>query len=83
MTVPLVIFRQLEIRENGRYEVPVTIPREWIDDSRVSITFVTVQPDHDAWVKAYFHEGRGTNYSGLWTGEGNLLTAIPFAGTDF
>lgn len=43
------IFRHLEVSD-GRYEVPVTIPPEWIDDSRISITFVTIQPDHDAWV---------------------------------
>ena len=72
------IFRQLEIRD-GRYEVPVRIPPEWIDDSRVSITFVSIQPDHDTWVKAFFHEGKGTGYSGLWTSDGGLLPAIPYA----
>ena len=72
------ILRQLEIRD-GRYEVPVTIPPEWIDDSRVSITFLTIQPDHDAWVKSFFQEGKGGGYSGLWTSDGGLLPAIPYA----
>ena len=71
------IFRQLDIRE-GRYEIPLQIAPEWLDDSRVSITFVSIQPDHDAWVKAFFHEGRGTSYSGIWTGDGGMLAAIPF-----
>jgi hypothetical protein len=69
------ILRQLEIR-SGRYEVPVTIPPAWFDDSRVSITFLTIQPDHDAWVKAFFQEGKGVGYSGLWTYDGGLLPAI-------
>ncbi|HET6881036.1 MAG TPA: carboxypeptidase-like regulatory domain-containing protein [Pirellulales bacterium] len=72
------IFRQLDIEE-GRYEVPVKISPELIDDSRVSITFVTIQPDHDAWVKAFFHEGKGTSYRGLWTSDGDILPAVPFA----
>ncbi len=72
------IFRQLEIRD-GRYEVPVIISPEWIDDSRVSITFLTIQPDHDVWVKSFFHEGKGGGYKGLWMGDGGLLPAIPFA----
>ena len=71
------IFRQLDIVRNGRYEVPVKVPPEWIDDSRVSITFVSIQPNHDAWVKAFFHDGKGTSYSGIWAGDGGLLPAIP------
>ena len=72
------IFRQLDVRE-GRYEERVKIRPEWIDDSRVSITFVTIQPDHDAWVRSFFHEGKGTAYKGLWTGDGGMLPAISFA----
>ncbi len=72
------IFRQLEILRDGRYEMPVKIPAEWIDDSRVSISFGSIQPDHDAWVQAFFHDGKGTSYSGIWTGDGGLLRAIPF-----
>jgi hypothetical protein len=71
------IFRQLEIK-GGRYEVPVKIRPEWIDDSRVSLTFLTIQPKHDEWVKAFFHEGKGSSYKGLWTGDGGTLPAIPF-----
>ena len=71
------IFRQLNIRD-GRYEVPVKISPEWIDDSRVSLTFLTIQPAHDAWVKSFFHDGKGTSYKGLWTGDGAILSAIPF-----
>jgi len=73
-----VILRQLDIRE-GRYEVPVKIRPEWIDDSRVSITFVTIQPNHDEWVKKFFQEGKGTSYSGIWTGASAVVPAIPFA----
>lgn len=72
------IFRQLDIEE-GRYEVPITIQPELIDDSRVSITFVTVQPDHDAWVKTFFDQGRRTNYRGVWSTDGDFLPAIPIA----
>ena len=72
------IFRQLDIEEGG-YEVPITIQPELIDDSRVSITFVTVQPDHDAWVKAFFDQGRGTTYRGIWSTDGDFLPAIPIA----
>ena len=72
------IFRQLAPKA-GRYEVPVKIAPEWIDDSRVSLTFLTIQPDHDAWIKSFFHEGSGTSYKGLWTGDGGPMPAIPFA----
>jgi hypothetical protein len=71
------IFRQLDVRD-GRYEVPIKIAPEWIDDSRVAITFVTIQPKHDEWVKAFFQEGKGTSYSGIWTGESSKMPAIPF-----
>ncbi len=76
------ILRQLEISREGRYEVPLRISPEWIDDSRVSITFVSIQPNHDAWVKAFFHDGKGTGYSGIWTADGDLLPAIPFVTRD-
>lgn len=72
------IFKQLDIEE-GRYEVPVTVAPELIDDSRVSVTFVTIQPEHDAWVKAFFHDGKGTTYRGIWTSDGDILPAIPLA----
>jgi len=72
------IFQQLEILRDVRYRVPVKVPPEWIDDSRVSITFVSIQPDHDSWVKAFFHDGKGTKYSGIWTSDGGILPAIPF-----
>jgi hypothetical protein len=71
------IFRQLEI-EPGRYTVPVKIRPEWIDDSCVSITFVTIQPHHDDWVRSFFLEGKGTTYRGLWTGDGGLMPEIAF-----
>jgi hypothetical protein len=73
------IFKQLEVRD-GRYEVPVKIAPELIDDSRVSLTFVSIQPNHDAWVRSFFHDGKGTSYSGIWAGDGGILPAIPFEG---
>jgi hypothetical protein len=72
-----MILRQLDVRD-GRYQVPVKIPPEWIDDSRVRVTFVSIQPDHDAWVKAFFRDGKGTSYEGIWMSDGSILSAIPF-----
>jgi hypothetical protein len=71
------ILRQLDVLKEGRYRVPVRIPPDLIDDSRVSITFVTIQPEHDTWVKTFFVDGKGTNYRGLWTSDGGPLPAIP------
>lgn len=70
------IFRQIDAHA-GRYEVPLRVPPEWIDDSRVSLSFVTIQPDHDAWVRSFFLEGKGTSYKGLWAGDGGPIPAIP------
>jgi hypothetical protein len=72
------IFKQLAIVRDGRYQVPLKIAPEWIDDSRVSLTFVTIQPDHDAWVKSFFHDGKGTKYQGLWAEDNAPLPAVPF-----
>ena len=58
--------------------MPVKIPPDWIDDSRVSITFVTIQPDHDAWVQAFFHDGKGPHSARLWRRDVCQLSAIPF-----
>ena len=71
------ILRQLDIR-NGRYQVRVKLPPRSIDDSSVSITFLTIQPNHDAWIKSFFHDGSATGYKGLWTGDGATLPSIPF-----
>lgn len=70
------ILKQLDVRE-GRYEVAVKVPPELIDDSRVSITFVSIQPNHDEWVQTFFQDGKGAKYSGIWTAESNVLPAIP------
>jgi hypothetical protein len=72
------IFRQLEIHRDGRYQVPVKIRPEWIDDSQVSIAFVSIKPDHDAWAQALFHDGRGMHSSRIWRRDVCLLSAIPF-----
>ena len=72
------IFRQLDVLPGGRHRVPVKVRPEWIDDSRVSITFVTIQPEHDRWVRSFFLEGKGTSYKGIWAGDGGLLPEIPF-----
>jgi hypothetical protein len=80
------VVRSTDADEQGRFEledIPTTyrvaIPAEWIDDSRVSITFLTIQPDHDAWVKSFFREGKGGGYKGFWTSDGGILPAIPLA----
>ena len=72
------IFRQLDVKA-GRYEEKVKINPDWIDDSRVSITFVTIQPDHNDWVRAFFLEGKGTSYKGIWTADGGTMPEIAFA----
>jgi hypothetical protein len=72
------IFHQLDVRRDGRYRVPMKVRPDWIDDSRVSITFVSIQPEHDTWVRSFFLEGKGTGYSGLWVGDGGLLPEVPF-----
>jgi hypothetical protein len=71
------VLRQLDVRD-GRYEVPVKVPPDRIDDTRVVVTFVTVQPDHDAWVQAFFRDGKGTGYSGIWAADQAAVPAIPF-----
>ena len=38
--------------------------------------------NHDAWVKAFFEEGKGTTYSGIWLSDGDILPAIPFGEAD-
>jgi hypothetical protein len=72
------IFRQLDVKA-GRYEEKVKINPDWIDDSRVSITFVTVQPNHNDWVRAFFLEGKGTSYKGIWTADGGTMPEIVIA----
>ena len=72
------IFRQLDVKA-GRYEEKVKINPDWIDDSRVSITFVTIQPNHNDWVRAFFLEGKGTSYKGIWTADGGTMPEIAFA----
>jgi hypothetical protein len=72
------IVRQLEIRRDGRYQVPVKIRPEWIDDSQVSIAFVSIKPDHEAWVQALVHDGIRTHSSRIWRRDVCLLSAIPF-----
>ncbi len=75
------IFRQLEIQD-GRYEVRVKVPPKSIHDTRVSITFLTIQPNHDAWIKSFFDAGQGTAYKGLWAGDDATLPAIPIKAPD-
>ncbi len=58
-------------------DLPASVAAELLDDSRISITFVTIQSKHDAWVKAFFEEGKGTTYSGIWLSDGDVLPAIP------
>ncbi|MGQ0633358.1 MAG: M56 family metallopeptidase [Planctomycetaceae bacterium] len=71
------IFRQLPARSLGGYRVNVQAPPELIEHSSVSVTFVTIQPEHDQWVQAFFHEGKGTKYSGIWSGDGGKLLSVP------
>jgi hypothetical protein len=75
------IFRQLEIEPSGHYTVPVKIDPALVDDSRVSLTFVSIQPQHETWVKDFFHFGKKTSYSGIWTQDGGPLSTIPWSRT--
>jgi outer membrane protein assembly factor BamB/protocatechuate 3,4-dioxygenase beta subunit len=70
------IFKQLPARPNGGYHVNVQVPPDLIEHSSVSITFVTIQPEHDRWVKAFFHDGKGTSYSGMWSSDGGKLIGV-------
>ena len=53
---------------------------ELIDDSSISVTFVTIQPDHDRWVKTFFAERRGTAYRGIWAADSLQLVQIALDG---
>jgi hypothetical protein len=57
--------------------VPVKITPDLIDDSMVSLTFLTIQPNHDAWIKSFFQERKRTAYKGLWAEDGGMMQAIP------
>jgi hypothetical protein len=46
------------------------------------LTFLTIQPDHDAWVESSLQEGKETSYKGLRTGHDATLQAIPFEARD-
>lgn len=70
------IFKQLAARKTGGYQVNVQVKPDLIEHVQVSLTFVTIQPDHDKWVKAFFHDGKGTTYSGMWSGDGGKLPAV-------
>lgn len=70
------IFKQLPAQKAGPYHVNVQVKPELVAHSRVSLTFVTIQPDHDQWVKAFFHKGKGTSYKGMWISDGQPLSEI-------
>lgn len=73
------VFRQIEARPVGDYEVDVTVDPKFFAYSKVSTTFVTIQPEHDKWVDDFFHKGRGTSYKGLWSGDAGELRKLPVA----
>ena len=70
------IFKQLDI-ESGRYEVPVTIPAVRVADSEVAVTFVTIQKEHDAWVKRSSWKAKVRRIRASWTEDHAMLPAIP------
>jgi hypothetical protein len=70
------IFRQLAARPTDGYRETVQMKPEWFDHSSVSVTFVTIQPDHDTWVDDFFKKGTGTRYNGLWSADSGPLTKI-------
>jgi beta-lactamase regulating signal transducer with metallopeptidase domain len=74
------VLEQLSARESGGYHVDIQIDPELIDESSVSVTFVTIQPEHDEWVKAFFVEGRGTSYRGIWAADSQQLAQVALNG---
>jgi len=71
------IIRQRPAQEDGDYRVDVQVKPELFATSSVSVTFVTIQPEHDKWVQAFFHDGKGTKYSGMWIADGGNLAELP------
>jgi hypothetical protein len=49
--------------------------KDW-EGSLALITFLTIQRNHNAWVKSFFDEEKGTSYKGTWTGDDVILPAI-------
>lgn len=74
------IFKQLPAAAKGGYQVETQVPPELFATSTISVTFVTIQPNHDAWVTDFFHAGKKTTYSGMWSGEGGLLSRTALDG---
>ena len=73
------IFRQIEARPVGDYEVDLTVNPNLFAYTKVSTTFVTIQTEHDKWVDDFFKKGIGTSYKGLWSGDSGELMKIPVA----
>lgn len=74
------IFQQLAAQPHGGYRVDVQVPSKSFEYSTVSVTFVTIQPDHDVWVSDFFHKGKKTNYHGIWSSDGGLLVRTALDG---
>ena len=66
--------RQIDAKEQGGYEQTAKVKPEDFDRTRVSMTFVTIQPNHDDWVDRFFQKGQDTSYKGMWTSDGALLS---------
>ncbi|MEL6109931.1 MAG: carboxypeptidase-like regulatory domain-containing protein [Planctomycetota bacterium] len=67
------LLRQLAAKERGGYEERIALDADQMDRSSISMTFVTIQPNHDQWVDRFFRQGKGTSYSGMWIGDGTEL----------
>jgi hypothetical protein len=68
--------KQVPAREEGGYQVNVQVMPKLIEHSSVSITFVTIQPEHDKLVQALIQEGKRTAYTGIWSSDGRTLPKL-------
>lgn len=68
--------RFLLYRKDGHYREHVCVERQYYDYSRVSIAIFTRQPDNEKFIRGFFFGG-GSEYHGMWTGDGGLLIELP------
>lgn len=75
--------RFLPYRADGRYEVCQCLPKEDWNRSNVSIAVYTIQPDNEAFRRRFFIEGKGSTYSGVWTGDGGEIARLPYEDSQY
>jgi hypothetical protein len=71
--------RFLVYRADGNYRQQVRVEPKYFDQSRVSISVYTRQPDNDKFIRDFFYGG-SSGYRGCWTGDGGELVELPIRG---